>query len=310
MIREMVKLLFAFILLVSMLFGHAAAESKAAKVDMDVSKAKPERVVMVRVNGDEITVEDYAKFIQANPIYIQTSTPNDGKANAIRVLVANTLIRQRMISDGLLTGSKKISGEQFKQAYTKFSEKNFPLPSDPDEKAVRDYYLRYQNDYGIPEMVRVSQIQFRIPKDATSEQKSAAHKKAEAAWERLKAGEPFAKVAKELTENPAAKSWDGDLGFFPREEFPWLRDALKDLKPGQYSQVIESTSGYEILLFTDIRPRLNSTYEQMRDKLIQRMRLEAQGKAREAYLDRLSKKAKIEIVEKELKPLFPKGIFP
>lgn len=311
MIHVMVKLWFAPILLVSMLFAQAAlAEIPAAKADIDVSKAKPKRVVMVRVNGEEITVEDYVNFLQKNPTQIQASTSKEGKANAVRVLVANALMRQRMTGDGLLSDSEEITEAKLKQAYAKFSEKHFSLPPAPAEKAVRHYYLQHQNDYGIPELARVSQIQFRVPEGATPEQKSAARKKVEAARERLKAGVPFAKVAEELTENPAAKSRGGDLGFFPRQEISWLRDALKDLKPGQYSRVIESPSGYEILLFTDIRPRLNSTYEDVRDKVAQRMRIEAQGKAREAYLDRLSKEAKIEIVQEELKPLFSKGMFP
>jgi len=311
MIRVLVKLWFTPILLVSMLFAQAAAESAAAEADMDVSKVKPERVVMVRVNGEEITVEDYVNFLQKNPTYVQASMAKDGKAKVVQVLVANALMRQRMTGDGLLSNSEKITEAKLMSAYAQLSEKHFPLPPAPaDDEAVRQYYLQHQNDYGIPELARVSQIQFLVPKNATPGQKSAARKKAEAALKRLKAGEPFAKVAKALTENPAAKSRGGDLGFFPRQEVSWLQDALKDLKPGQYSRVIESPVGYEILLFTDIRPRLNSTYEDVRDKVAQRMRLEAQDKDREAYLNRLAKEAKIEIVQEELKPLFPKGIFP
>lgn len=311
MIHVMVKIWFAPILLFSMLFAQAAlAESPAAKTDSDVSKNKPKRVVMVRVNDEEITVEDFVNFLQKNPTHIQAYTSNDGKANAIRSMVANALLRQRMTGDGLLSDSEKVTEEKLKQSYSKFSEKHFPLPPAPAEKAVRRYYLQHQNDFSIPELARVSQVQFRVPEKATPEQKSAARKKAEVALERLKAGEPFAKVAEELTENPAAKTRGGDLGFFPRQEISWLRDALKDLKPGQYSRVIESPAGYEILLFTDVRPRLNSTYEDVRDKVAQRMQLEAQSKARKAYLDRLSKEAKIQIVQEELKPLFPKGIFP
>lgn len=311
MIYVMVKRWFVPILLISMLFAQAAlAESPAAKPDSGVSKNKPKRVVMVRVNGEEITVEEFVNFLQKNPAHIQAYTSNEGKANAIRALVTNVLMRQGMTSEGLLSGSEKITEEKLKQAYNKFSEKHFPLPPAPAEKSIRKYYLQHQNDYSIPELARISQIQFRVPEKATPEQKSGARKKAEAALERLKSGEPFAKVADELTENPAAKSRGGDLGFFPRQEIPWLRDALKNLKPGQYSRIIESPAGYEILLFTDVRPRLNSTFDGVRDKVAQRMRLEAQGKARKAYLDQLSKKAKIEIVQEDLKPLFPKGMFP
>ncbi|HWP01123.1 MAG TPA: peptidylprolyl isomerase [Methylococcus sp.] len=299
--------------------SHAAKQESAAKNEgaseqsADVSQASPPRpikVVMLKVDGEEITVQDYVNFLQHNPSYIQASKTSVGKAEALRALVASQLLKGDMLRKGLLPKDKEKAKAELNKAYEKLSEKHFPLPPSPDEKMAYQFYLDHQNEYGIPEMVRVSQIQLRFPENASPEQKEAVRKRAEDVLKRIEAGESFAKLAGEFTENPRAKVPQGDLGFMMREGDPWLSAAIKNLKVGEHTQVIESPVGYEILLLTDVRPALISPYPNVREKVIQRIRLEGQAKQRDAYVRELAKHAKIEIVQEELKSLFPQGVFP
>lgn len=299
--------------------SHAAKQESAAKNEgvseqsADVSQASPPRpikVVMLKVDGAEITVQDYVNFLQQNPPYIQASKTSVGKAEALRALVASQLLKSDMLRKGLLPKDKEKVKAELNKAYEKLSEKYFPLPPVPDEKMAYQFYLDHQNEYGIPEMVRVSQIQLRFPENASPEQKEAVRKRAEDLLKRIEAGESFAKLASEFTENPRAKVPQGDLGFMMREGDPWLSAAIKNLKVGEHTQVIESPVGYEILLLTDVRPALISPYPNVREKVIQRIRLEGQAKQRDAYVRELAKHAKIEIVQEELKSLFPQGVFP
>ncbi|MGH6819411.1 MAG: peptidylprolyl isomerase [Methylocella sp.] len=290
--------------------ARESAPSPGSGVGGAVPAAKPPRVVMLKINGEEITVEDYVNFLQNNSHYVRLSMSPEGKTEVVRAVIANVLLREDIMRKSLLPGPEKPTAANLGQAYAKLAEQYFPLPPPPDEEAAYRFYLDHQGDYGIPEMARISQIQFRIPEGASEEQKASARKRAETALGRLEAGEPFARLAGELTENPQAKPPQGDLGFLPRARDPWLTKAVGGLKAGERTKVIESPVGYEILMVTDAREALISPYANVRDQVIQRVRAEAQATQRDAYVKELAKTAKIEIVQEELKALFPEGPFP
>jgi hypothetical protein len=292
--------------------GNASMEVDTARESSGgtVPAAQPPRVVMFRINGEEITVQDYVNFLQVNQSYVRLSMTPEGKAETVRAVVANVLLRDDIMQKGLLPRSEKATPTQLGEAYAKLAKEYFPLPPAPDEKAAYQFYLDHQSEFGIPEMVRISQIQFRVPEGANEEQKAAVKKRAEGALQRLETGESFAKLAGELTENPQAKLPQGDLGFLPSGKDPWLTKAIAGLKEGEHSKVVESPVGYEILMVTHISEGLVAPYANVREKVIQRMRADAQSKKRDAYIEKLARNADITIVQDELKPLFPNGIFP
>lgn len=267
--------------------------------------------VMLRVDGQDISVQQYANFLSRHEASIveETRTP-EGKARLLRAMVGDLLLRKAMKLEGLLPNDGKEHKDKLPKAYAEFAEKHYPLPPPPDDKAARAYYDKNTSMLGLPATVRLSQIQLRFPKDATAEQKADVKARAEQALKRLDSGEAFDKVAAEVTENKLAKARNGDIGFIPREGDPWLQSAIKGLKVGQRTQLLESSVGYEILMLTDERPAIVAPFEQMKDRVIKAMQAIEQGKAQEAYVQKLAKKAKIEIVQQDLKPIFPKGVFP
>jgi len=105
----------------------------------------------------------------------------------------------------------------------------------------------------IPEVerVRASHILFKIPPGGDD---SEARVKAEAALKRIRAGEDFATLARELSEDTSAAD-GGDLGFFTRGEMvAEFADVAFGQESGVISEPVSSPFGVH-LIHTTSRPR-------------------------------------------------------
>jgi peptidyl-prolyl cis-trans isomerase D len=94
-----------------------------------------------------------------------------------------------------------------------------------------------------------SEILVELPSGALDDEKQSPKLKAEQARERLVKGEPFAAVAKEVSQGPAA-IFGGDLGCLGASYGiggDELKKAAESLKPGEVSPVIESPRGFHVL---------------------------------------------------------------
>jgi parvulin-like peptidyl-prolyl isomerase len=115
-------------------------------------------------------------------------------------------------------------------------------------------------------------------------------------------------VAEALTDNPQGKVAKGDLGFFQPEKDEWLRKAVAGLVVGQFSEVLESPVGYEIILLQDKRDAMIAPYVNVRDNVIARIQQENIAKAREAYAWSVAKKVGVSIEKPALKSAIPESV--
>jgi parvulin-like peptidyl-prolyl isomerase len=288
----------------------SAASNKAA--ESNEATPTPMDKPLLTVDSLPVTSRDYANFLQSHPsIVSRAANSREGKIEALRELVAVYLLRKAMYAEGLLKDPQKTpSTNDITVAYEKLAEKHFTLPPNPTDKEGLEYYQTHQADYGIPDMVRLSQILFKFPRESDQAVRNAARQRAEKALKRLESGEKFAKVAAEMTENPIGKVVGGDIGYVNPDEQEWMKMALKDMKPGGRTGVVESPVGYVILALTDVRPGLISPYPNVRDQVIKELRDSEQKKLRDIYVNGLAKEANIELLTPDMKALFPQGMFP
>lgn len=99
------------------------------------------------------------------------------------------------------------------------------------------------------EAVWARHILVSAEEEATQEVKDAAKKKAEDIIARLKAGEDFATLAKELSEDPGSKDRGGDYVFGKTASFyTEFKDAAFALQPGKFTETpVLTGAGYHII---------------------------------------------------------------
>ncbi len=122
------------------------------------------------------------------------------------------------------------------------------------------------------EIVSASHILINIPANATPEDTLAAYNKALSVRKRLLAGEDFATLAKELSDDPSAKDRvnpqtnatmqgnGGNLNYFTSMSMIYpFENACYAMKVGDISMPVRTRFGYHIIKLTDRTPALFST---------------------------------------------------
>jgi peptidyl-prolyl cis-trans isomerase C len=110
---------------------------------------------------------------------------------------------------------------------------------------ARELYLIDQNKYRMPEQINASQILFDL-KHHTPEEALAL---AQETRKKLVAGADFTATAKEVSDDPTAKSNGGQIGWFTRDRMdPSFSQAAFDIKSvGDISEPIKSRFGYHLI---------------------------------------------------------------
>jgi len=142
--------------------------------------------------------------------------------------------------------------------------------------------------------IEARHILLRIPAEPTQRQRDSLVAKAEELRQRALAGEDFAELASEYSEDPGSAQRGGDLGYFGRNRMVEpFEDAAFALEPGEVSDVVETPFGYHIIMVTDRREtELGIQRDDFRRQL-----LEQRERAAElAYLDSLTRAADIRVL--------------
>ncbi|MDL5055078.1 peptidylprolyl isomerase [Oscillatoria laete-virens NRMC-F 0139] len=159
---------------------------------------------------------------------------------------------QKQLSEQGLTIAelKKDMEDQF--LIREYLEKAIPVPADPSEQEVREFYNANKENFNRPELVEASHVLILVPEGSSAEVKAEKKKAAEAALERVKKGEDFAAVASAVSEDPGSAARGGQLGAFGRKQMvPEFENVAFSTKPGEVSRVFETPYGFHFLKVTD-----------------------------------------------------------
>ena len=176
----------------------------------------------------------------------------------------------------------------FSYAYVKFEPSEFMSKVPVAEDDIRERYNQKQSQFYDPKQLWLRQIVINKEKDSVSSVEEMVSGKKDPAKpdlnaarkaaakdivERLKKGEDFQELAKQLSEDKESAAKGGDMGWKVVTEIDKEVRAIADrVEKEKYSDVIELPTKFVIVYVQDIKERKLRPYEEMRAQLENELR--------------------------------------
>lgn len=160
---------------------------------------------------------------------------------------------------------------------------------------IKAYYERHMKG-GANAQVRASHIFIAIPDGAdraAAEDKQAQAKKV---LERAKAGEDFAKLARELSDDAATRAEGGDLGFFGKDMLPKpIEELVFSMQPGEIRGPVRADRGFHVIKMVDRKVKAPKPIDDVKDEIRMQLRQKEMERQTKNYLQELRKKTLVDI---------------
>jgi parvulin-like peptidyl-prolyl isomerase len=252
----------------------------------------PDRVV-VAVGDLTITAAQFDQIIDALPEQYRAVARGSGRKqfadNVVRIAVLAQEGKRRKLdeSSAYRTQSKFEDANILANMTYEEIGKNAKL----DEADVRKYFEAHKAEF---EQVRARHILIRMQgsqaairpgqKDLTEAEALA---KAQDLRKRIQAGEDFAQLARQESDDTGSGAKGGDLGFFRHGQMvPSFEEAAFALQPGDLSEPVKTPFGYHVI---KAEAKESKSFEDVRPELERRMRPEQAQKT----LEELQKKTPV-----------------
>ena len=279
----------------------------------------PPAPAVATVNGEAISLAEFEKSLTEETALAKGETPLKAEeTESLKEAVLDNLIRERLMLQrardlSLSVGEAELVAriEEIRKDYNGqfgklFGDGGIDLPAwkealrkrmllekliardvnakiqVTDEEAER-YFNANRKVYATDRRVRVAQI---VVPD---------RERAEGILKRLKAGEDFGMVAREVSIGPEAAR-GGDLGFFERGVMPEAIDRMVfSLPAGKVSRVAQSPYGFHIFKVLGQEGAGGRKFADVREKVIADLRKQKEAEAYKNWIEGLKAKAVIRI---------------
>jgi peptidyl-prolyl cis-trans isomerase C len=256
---------------------NAVKPAGPASTSAAAAKASP---TLVTVNGKAINAQLLDTFLQAVTGKPAAEATTEQKDALLEQLVNMTLAAQAAEKDGLAaipdvqSRLDLLHTQILAEAASEKYVKSHPV-SDDEVKAAYDSEVA-----NMPKEYQARHI--------LVETKEAA----DAIIKDLQAGGDFAKIAKAKSKDPGSAAKGGDLGWFSAQTMVKpFSDALAKLEKGKTTtEPVQTQYGYHVIRLEDLRAPSAPAFEEVKDQV----KMFAQRKKLQSYLDDLRKTAKIQ----------------
>ncbi len=239
-----------------------------------------EELIVQAANDAKITVDDSELQQTLDYIKQQNKLDDQGLVDAMKqqgiskATLRTDVLRQRAVHQ--LVGAKvQITDEDLRARYAELQRRSTGVSA-----------------------VNLSHILFALPEHPTEQQLAAARAKAVQGLDRIKAGESFATVATQISEDASTKA-NGDggmLGWFePGTVSAEWEPTVFGMDKGDVRGPVAGPTGLHLLFANDIKRTQLKPFAELKDQLREDLRRRAMTKATQTWIEELRKKAYIDI---------------
>jgi parvulin-like peptidyl-prolyl isomerase len=262
-------------------------EDKKNKLRRDfLQRMIREKVLLMEADRRKITVDE--QEVQ-------------NRIDQLKLLFGNSPEAQQRFLDGI-KDMNRFRAEVTNQArISKLMDQEIKAKIQITEDELRSFFEANPERFADQESVKLRQILIRYKTEDASqppseEVKEEARKRAQEILARLEAGEDFATVAQEVSEDPATSSRGGEMGTYTKGRLPReLEDVAFGLEPGQISEPVETRFGLHILKVDEHKQAYQPTFEEVRDRVESALRSQKYRELSEKFVQELKEKANIQI---------------
>ena len=163
------------------------------------------------------------------------------------------------------------------------------------DEEVKAYYDRHMKASANVQ-VRASHVFISIPEGADAVAVGEKRGQAQKVIERARAGEDFAKLARELSDDAATRAEGGDLGYFGKDMLPKaIEEMVFAMKVGEIGGPVRADRGFHVIKLVDRKTKDPRPFDDVKDDIRMQLRQKDMERQTKIYLTELRKKTLVDI---------------
>jgi len=274
------------IALLSPLFASAAPEAATPATDA---------AILARIGDTEVKTEEIRAALEKLTPREQTALAQDPSllSQAVRTL----LVRKLVYKEALTKHWEREPGvaEQLEQARQNALIESYlesvskPPAGYPSEAEIKTAYEAGKTALLVPKQFQLAQIFIATPKADDKASTEKAQNKLEAVRKKLKQRDAdFAAIARADSDEPNSASRGGEIGWLGENRIqPEIRPSVVALAKNAISEPVRLADGWHILKLLDAKDACTPALDDVREQLVNEMRVERMRATSKAYLAKL-----------------------
>ena len=247
--------------------------------------------VLDRLIDDELILQQAAELkLSISSEQIDASIEEIKKQNNID----DDQLREALKGQGMTMGSYRAD---LKRQLLRFRVLNVAVGSrvNISDDEVKAYYDRHMKDMANVQ-VRASHVFIAIPAGADATVVAEKQAQAQKILDRAKAGEDFAKLAREVSDDAATRAEGGDLGYFGKDMLPKaIEEMVFAMQPGDIRGPVRADRGFHVIKLIDRKTTDPKPLDEVKDDIRMQLRGKDMERQTKIYLAELRKKTLVDI---------------
>lgn len=202
--------------------------------------------VLGNINGTDVTRDQFDAYLEFKRIKVRDDNHREKLLEQYFERVALSQVIERKFDDKAKQATQA-ELEDFKRQMniSRYFERY--LKESVTDTKIQNYYASNKEQYSDTK-VHVAHVLFRLKKGMSEAERKAKLTTATEAWSKIKAGDDFAKIADDYSEDRISAKKAGDLGWLKKGSIdPKFSQKIFEMKINEISEPFETSFGYHIV---------------------------------------------------------------